>query len=166
MAENFKNPRPPQVLNQIELERRRNAWLRNRAQDKEEVKKDMRLDEYQPKIPGAAVATGFILLGVADMIELTIFMFALDDFLLSDMITFPITQLYLRYKNARGTYSLVTQTVELIPYVGFMPLKSFGWGMVVWVDRHPEGRLAKAAQLVSKVIPKIPMQPKSAPVPR
>lgn len=118
-------------------------------------------EEHQPKISGAAVAMGFIFLGTMDTIELIILFAGADDFGMSDIITFPVTQLYLRYKKARGTYSMVTQTIELIPYVGFMPLKSVGWGLVTWIDRHPEGTLAKALELIPKIKPSA--SPKVAP---
>ena len=39
--------------------------------------------------------------------------------------------------------------VELIPWVGALPLLTIGWILTVWADRHPTGTLAKAAALAS-----------------
>ena len=95
-------------------------------------------EKPQPKIslPEALFVGSFVAL--ADAVELVLVFFLLDDFWISDAIAFPATQIYLRMKGVKGTYSLVGNGLELVPYVGWLPLRTIGFAITVWLDHHPK----------------------------
>lgn len=127
----------------------------------------MEEERPEPKIsiPEAIVAGGMILL--ADGIELLILFLGLDDFWISDAIAFPITQLYLRLKGVKGTMSLAANIIELIPYVGWLPLRTLGFIGVVYMDHHPKmgGVLAAAVPGAAVIRAKGMAQGRSAGLP-
>ena len=102
-----------------------------------------------PKLTTVDIVLVGSLVVLADTVELLLLFFGLDDFFISDAIAFPATQIYLRYKGAKGTYSLIANCLEVIPYVGDLPLRTIGFGFTVYFDRHPKvaAVVTKAAQV-------------------
>jgi hypothetical protein len=113
------------------------------------------MDEEKPEpkisLPEAIFVGSLIVL--ADTVEFILLFFGLDDFWISDAIAFPSTQIYLRMKGVRGTYSLVANLLELIPYLGDLPFRTIGFVLVVWFDHHPkvEAVVKKAAAVAVAV---------------
>jgi len=104
--------------------------------------------EQSHKITGIEA---FFLISMAliiDIIGIILIFFLLDDLFILD--TFGITtQLYFRMRGVNGAgYDLAYSIGEFIPYVGALPLKTVGILTVLWIDRHPEGSLAKAASTI------------------
>lgn len=81
-------------------------------------------------------------LAILDGIELLLPLVGLDDFLITDMLAFPVTQLYIRWKGMRGAYNLAGNVIEFIPYVGALPLKTFSFLLTVWLHRRQERKAA------------------------
>lgn len=91
-------------------------------------------------VPEVLIVSAFLLL--VDIVELAILFVGADDFWITDALAFPATQIYLRWKGVRGTYSLALNVIELIPYVGWLPLKTLGFLLAAWVDRRAGRRTA------------------------
>ncbi|TSC72321.1 MAG: hypothetical protein G01um101438_639 [Parcubacteria group bacterium Gr01-1014_38] len=79
-------------------------------------------------------------LAVLDGVNVLLLFVGMDDFWITDVLAFPITQLYLRFKGVRSTYNIVCNIVELIPYVGALPLKTVGFLLTVWANRRAARR--------------------------
>ncbi len=105
----------------------------------------------EPKISFAEILliTPFFL--IADAINIFLIFLGSDDFFIVDMIRFPISQIYLRMKGVKATVDLATNLLEMIPYVGALPLSTIGWCIAVWMDRRqaaramPQGEVDAAA---------------------
>ncbi len=110
---------------------------------------DEELEGPEPKISDAEVLLGISFLGLVDIVEMIPFLNFLGDFGITDAIVFPFSQIYLRMKGAHGTYMLVGNLLELVPVVGWMPIRTAGFIITVWIDRHP--KVSAAVQAVSSV---------------
>ncbi|MEK7077453.1 MAG: hypothetical protein AAB967_04465 [Patescibacteria group bacterium] len=99
----------------------------------------------EPKIsdPEVILIGGIFVL--FDLIEIVLIFFALDDFWIIDIIAATIF-FYLFLKKVPPMRQLITYVVELLPWVGALPLLTVGWGLTVWADRHPESMLAKVGE--------------------
>ncbi len=73
-----------------------------------------------------------------DILGLVLVFFGVDDFWIIDILTFPVTQFYFRMKGAKASADLVASVVELIPYVGALPIKSIGMNISIYLTNHPE----------------------------
>lgn len=108
------------------------------------------MEEQRPKFSLTEIIfiTPFFL--ITDTIGIILVIFALDDFALIDIVQFPLSQIYLRMKGVKGTYMLVTNILETIPYVSALPNATIGWLITVWLDSHPKAAapLQKAAAVV------------------
>ena len=104
--------------------------------------------DLEPKISLLEVFLigGFFLL--LDTVEIVLFIFALDDFWIIDIVVAPIF-FYLFLKNVPSMRQLFCWLIELFPWVGALPLLSVGWGLTVWADRHQEGLIAKAGEVAA-----------------
>lgn len=106
-------------------------------------------------IVGALLMFVFIVL---DVIDIIIKLAGTDDWGIVDAVSYVFLIpyfLYYRYiKNAdfSGHMTLMS-LIEIIPYVGTLPLRSVGLGITLWIDRHPKGALAKGAHLTNKIMP-------------
>jgi len=67
-----------------------------------------------------------------DVIDLLLLLVGMDDFWITDILSFPITQLYFLWKGTRSTYNLIGNGLEFIPYVGKLPLRTAGFLLTVW----------------------------------
>ncbi|TSC59777.1 MAG: hypothetical protein LiPW15_797 [Parcubacteria group bacterium LiPW_15] len=84
----------------------------------------------------------FLLL-VLDTVEFVIVFVGLDDFGITDLLGSPIF-LYLNMKGVPPARQLIAWLIEIFPYLGWLPLKSAGWGLTWWADAHPKSLAAKA----------------------
>ena len=73
-----------------------------------------------------------------DLLGLILVFFGLDDFWIIDILTFPTTQFYFRIKGAKASADLVTSLLELVPYLGALPIKSIGMNITIYLTNHPE----------------------------
>lgn len=96
----------------------------------------------------------------ADIIIGTILMLALDaiDFVEvgipgTDLVGFPLEQLFLSKKGVKGTTALIGNVIELIPGVDYLPVRSITWLITVWMDQHPSEFSEKMEQ-VGEVVQK------------
>ena len=104
----------------------------------------------EPKI---SLPIAFLLvcyIALTDIIGIIIVFFGLDDFWIIDILTFPVTQLYFRMKGIGREYDLSMNLLQLIPYVGALPLRTVGVCMVIWADRHPESKAAQKIQAITQ----------------
>ena len=76
-----------------------------------------------------------------DLIGLALVFFGLDDFWIIDALTFPVTQFYFRMIGAKATADLIASGIELIPYVGALPIKSIGMNITIYLTNHPSKAL-------------------------
>ncbi len=105
------------------------------------------MEENQPKITLAeALVVGPLFFIIPDCIELILIFFGLDDFFILDTYSLLTTQIYLRIKGIKTTFSLIMNCLELIPYVGALPLRTIGFIGLMILDRNP-----KLGQAVSKI---------------
>lgn len=78
-------------------------------------------------------------IGLTDLVGIILVIFGLDDFFILDLFTFPVTQIYFRFKGIdKAQYDLAMNLLELIPYIGALPLRTFGIIMVIREDWRSE----------------------------
>ena len=94
------------------------------------------MEEKKISLPETIILVTYI--GFTDLIGLLLIFFALDDFFILDILTFPVTQFYFRIKGVKGTADLVSNTAELIPYLGALPIRTIGLIITIYLANHPE----------------------------
>lgn len=84
--------------------------------------------------------TIFIMLyiGFFDLIGFLLIFVGLDDFWIIDVLTSPITQFYFRMKGVGAGVDLAASILELIPYLGALPIKSIGVALTIYLANHPK----------------------------
>jgi len=110
------------------------------------------MDEEQKKIELPEAILLLLYIVPLDIVGLILVFAGLDDFFILDILTFPVTQFYFRMKGIKCTYDLVASTLEVIPYVGSLPIKTAGVAITIWMAwmaNHPKtiAPAAKTAQL-------------------
>ena len=105
------------------------------------------MDEEQKKISLPETIVLMLYIVPLDIVGLILVFFGLDDFLILDILTFPVTQFYFRMKGVKSTYDLIAGICELIPYIGALPIKSIGVGITIWMANHP--RAAQVARVAT-----------------
>lgn len=122
--------------------------------DNDEEEEENEQESSEPKISSVMVVLGSLWYGIIDLIGIILAFVGLDDFFILDLLAWPM-HWYLRHVGAPSTYDLIGQIVEMIPYVGALPLRSICWGITVWVDRNPDGTTSqivnRAEQATSRV---------------
>lgn len=101
--------------------------------------------EVQPE-PRISKIAGILVICYAallDLVGMIIVFLALDDLLILDVLGAPLN-LYFWFIGVNATRSTITTLLELVPYVGALPLKTIGVAMTVWIERHPESKMAMA----------------------
>ncbi|MBN2197758.1 hypothetical protein JW698_00965 [Candidatus Wolfebacteria bacterium] len=73
-----------------------------------------------------------------DGVGVILLLIGLDDFFILDALTFPVTQFYFRIKGVKSTYDLIAGILELIPYIGALPIKTTGVLITIWMANHPK----------------------------
>lgn len=105
------------------------------------------MENYQPKI------------SILEIFLLVIWGIALDTiglagFTVADLLGIATTQFYFRLKGVNGAgYDLIASLLEFIPFIDFLPMKTAGIVIVIWIDRHPKGVIAETAAKAAKVMP-------------
>ncbi|PIR44332.1 hypothetical protein COV23_00365 [Candidatus Wolfebacteria bacterium CG10_big_fil_rev_8_21_14_0_10_31_9] len=102
-------------------------------------------DSEQPMISLPEIILLNLYIIPLDLVGLVLVFFALDDFGIIDLLTFPVTQFYFRIKGAQATVDLVASIIELIPYVGALPIKTVGLNMSIYFTNHPPKVIDKLA---------------------
>ncbi len=107
------------------------------------------MDEEQKKIELPEAILLLLYIVPLDIVGLILVFAGLDDFFILDILTFPVTQFYFRMKGIKCTYDLVASTLEVIPYVGSLPIKTAGVAITIWMANHPKtvAPVTKATQL-------------------
>src|SRR3972149_2079295 len=100
-------------------------------------------EQVEPKISLPEVILIGLIFALIDLIEVVIIFVGLDDFWILDLVASAIF-IYLFIKGVPAMRQLVCWVIELIPWLGALPLLTVGWGLTVWADHHPSGALAKA----------------------
>ena len=106
---------------------------------------------HEPRLSLIAVGIIAAWFAIADIIDIVLKFFALDDFWILDILTWPIAALYFKLKGVSQTYNTVCGALELVPYVGALPMRTFGIIMVAYLDRHP--KLEAAVLAVGSKLP-------------
>jgi hypothetical protein len=109
------------------------------------------MEEYEPKIsyPEALFAGAFLFL-IPDLIEIAMAFLFGDSWFLTDLFAFPGEQLYLYLKGVKGMYALIGNVLELIPFLGDLPLRTIAFIITVWVDHHP--KISEKTEMLGKVV--------------
>ena len=92
---------------------------------------------HEPKISLVEIIfiTQYVVL--IDAVEILLPFFGLDDFWILDLLALPVIG-YLYLKGVNATRSTVAFLLELIPYVGDLPLLTIGFLATVYLDRNPK----------------------------
>ena len=90
-------------------------------------------------------------IGFTDLVGLVLIFFALDDFFILDILTFPVTQFYFRMKGVKGTADLISNGLELIPYLGALPIRTIGLIITIYLANHPE-KMQSSHPAVAKIL--------------
>jgi len=107
--------------------------------------------DHEPKISLVEAFLLVMYVGFTDLIGMVLVLFALDDFFILDVLTFPVTQIYFRMKGvSKAGYDVTANLLEIVPYLGALPIRTVGVLAVIWVDRHPEGLVSGAAQIAGR----------------
>ncbi len=106
-------------------------------------------EEDQKKVSLPEAIMLFLYIGGLDLVGLLLIFFALDDFGIIDILSFPVTQFYFRMKGIKATADLVGNLVELIPYVGALPIRTITLASTIYIANHP-----KLVSKVSSVAPR------------
>lgn len=122
------------------------------------------MQEDKPKISlPEGIIVGFYLFFLPDLIEFLLIFFGLDDFWISDLLAFPGSMIYLKMKGVKITYSLVCNLAELIPYAGFLPLRTIGFAITAIIENN-KNKITKGLEItekgakVAKIVPGIRQQ--------
>jgi hypothetical protein len=102
------------------------------------------MENHEPKISLVEIIFVFPYVLLIDILEIVLTLLAIDDFWILDILTSPVLG-YLYVKNVNATRQLVTYVLELIPYVGNLPLLTIGFLLIVFFDRHPKLEAAAGA---------------------
>ncbi|MBI2514807.1 hypothetical protein HYV91_01285 [Candidatus Wolfebacteria bacterium] len=89
-------------------------------------------------------------IGFTDLLGIALVFIGLDDFWILDVLTFPVTQFYFRMKGVKAGADLASNILELVPYVGALPIRTIGLIITIYLANHPAkgnilGAVAKAA---------------------
>jgi len=84
-----------------------------------------------------------VLVDTIDLIGL-LFAFPMSD--ITDVVMFPVTQIYLYMKGVRGTFMLIGNLIEAIPWIGDLPVRTVVWCITYFIDHHP--KLEKITEVV------------------
>src|SRR3989344_7691331 len=106
-------------------------------------------DQKKVSLPEAIMLILYI--GGLDLVGLLLIFIGLDDFGIIDILSFPVTQFYFRIKGIKATTDLVGNLIELIPYVGALPIRTITLLITIYAANHPEkigamGSLMSAAK--------------------
>ncbi|MDD5430992.1 MAG: hypothetical protein PHP03_02095 [Candidatus Pacebacteria bacterium] len=104
------------------------------------------MENEEPKISTVEIVfiTPFLL--IADAVGVFLVIIALDDMGLIDVLMFPFNQIYLRMKGVRATTMLVGSILELLPYIGALPMYTLTWALTIAADRKWIGGLDTIAK--------------------
>lgn len=101
-----------------------------------------------------------LFVGMADIIEIILVCFGLDDFWLSDIITGGAVGLYFGIKKAKSGWIMGGWLFEALPYLGALPIKSIALWIAIYITNHP--KIAKVAQVAGATTGKIQELKKAA----
>lgn len=113
----------------------------------------------EPKISLVEIILIAPYLLIIDIIEIALAFFALDDFWIGDVLAAPVA-MWLWFRGVNATRYASMAVLELIPWVGDLPLLTIGFFMTVYLDRHPELEAAvqkttgKTAAVKGKLAPR------------
>ncbi len=107
----------------------------------------------KPKISTVEALLLLMYIGATDLVGFLLIFVGLDDFFLLDLLTFPVTQIYFKMKGVKANYAFVTNILELVPYLGALPLRTIGVAAVIWMDRHTIEEAQTTMNSVLKFVP-------------
>lgn len=110
------------------------------------------MDEEQKPEPKISLPEGLFVLSfvvLVDIIDLIGLAFGLPLSDVTDIVAFPVTQLYTYLKGLKGIYMLIGNLIEAIPWIGDLPVRTVTFCITWWLDHHP--KIEAAAALASTV---------------
>lgn len=108
----------------------------------------------EPKISLVEKFMVLATLAVLDLADIALLFAGLDDFFIIDATAFPITQFYFRMKGVRANYMLMSNLLELVPYVGKLPMRTIGAWATIRAANKPESLVAEAVNIGGAVVRK------------
>ncbi len=102
--------------------------------------------EYEPKISTAEVILGTIVCLIADLLSII----PVINWVVW-IIMAPSLWLYFKMKGIPRRYALIGIIIEVIPIISILPGYTVEWLVAVYMDRHPDSKLAKVANAASVV---------------
>lgn len=85
------------------------------------------------------VGSFFLLIDLIDLAGL-IFALPLSDF--TSIVAFPASQVYAFFRGIRQDMLLISNGLELLPYIGSMPLRTIAFGITVYTENNPKLKAA------------------------
>jgi len=99
----------------------------------------------------------FVLMGwgiLSDIIGIIILFIGLDDFFILDILNIPVF-IYFHIKNVDKTPMYVPTLIEIIPWIGALPMRTVGILGVIVVTNWPDSGLAKIYETFGMIAKKI-----------
>lgn len=112
------------------------------------------MDDSEQKISQVEAFMVLAPLAVLDVVDIALLFAGLDDFFIIDAAAFPLTQFYFRMKGVRANYMLTSNLLELVPYMGKLPMRTIGAAVTIRAANRPEGLIAEAVSVGSSVVRK------------
>lgn len=102
-------------------------------------------DEKKISLPETIIL--ILYFGFLDLVGVILVFFGLDDFFILDILTFPVSQFYFRIKGVKCAADLAASILELIPYLGSLPIKTIGVCLTIYLANHP--KITEIAQIAT-----------------
>lgn len=99
-----------------------------------------------PKLSTAEIIVVGFFFATIDIIDLVGLLFALPLSTFTSVIAFPASQLYARMRGIRQDMILISNGLELLPWIGDLPLRTIAFGITAYMENNP-----KAKALAGKV---------------
>ena len=91
---------------------------------------------------------------IADLINIVLIFFALDDFGLIELVTVPLFGLWFYFNGGDWNYALRASLIELVPYLGVLPLYTIFIERAIHRTNHPKEKGSAAASKKKSLVMK------------
>lgn len=110
---------------------------------------------HQPKF---SIVEILILIPIAFILDFLSIVLAIVGFGIApyiiDGLYFPISQIYLRLKGAKGMVTLIGNLINLIPFLGdFSCSRTLSIGLALYADHYPDSYFGKLLKVAAEKIP-------------
>lgn len=102
--------------------------------------------EYEPKISDAEAIIGTIICLIADVLSIIPVVNWVVWIFMAPSLWF-----YFKMKGVQSRYALIGSIIEVIPIISILPGYTVEWLVAVYMDRHPNSKLAQVTGVASKI---------------